>query len=182
VTLASNSGSLAKTGHTFAGWATSANQTTALPSLYNLASDVTLFPVLVPNTYTVTFNSQGGSSVASETFTHGNSFTYPSNPTKSGFSFLGWFSSPSGGSALTASAVADGNSDTTLHAQWSTAATVPASSVQGGTTPSASSNLTALAITGVNPDLGINLALLISAIGLVLIGIRKLPNTEARNF
>jgi Listeria-Bacteroides repeat domain (List_Bact_rpt)/Concanavalin A-like lectin/glucanases superfamily len=182
VTLASNSGSLAKTGHTFSGWATSANQPTALPASYNLAADVTLFPVLVPNTYTVTFDSQGGSNVANETFTHGNSLTYPSNPTKSGFSFLGWFSSPSGGSALTASAVASGNSDTTLHAQWSTATTVPAGSVQAVTTPSSTSNVTPLARTGVNADLGINFALLISAIGLVLVWIRKSPRTENGDF
>lgn len=177
VTLESNSGNLGKVGHTFVGWATSANQTTALPSAYNLAADVTLYPVLVPNTYTVTFDSQGGSSVANATFTHGNSFTYPSNPTKSGYSFLGWFSSPSGGSALTASAVASGNSDTTLHAQWSTASTAPTGSSQLGTAPSSVSKVTHLASTGVNSYIAMNFAFLLSAFGLVLFGSRQLKIT-----
>lgn len=182
VTLASNSGTLAKAGNAFAGWATSANQTTALPSAYNLAANVTLYPVLVPNSYTVTFDSQGGSNVPNATFTHGNSLTYPSNPTKAGYSFLGWFSSPTGGSALTASAVASGNSDTTLHGQWTAVTTVPTASSQLGTAPSSVSNVTQLASTGVNSYIAINFALLLSAIGLVLYGVRKITITHLRNF
>jgi len=45
VSLAANTGSLEKAGYEFVGWATSANQTTAIPSTYNLAADITLYPV-----------------------------------------------------------------------------------------------------------------------------------------
>ena len=40
--------------------------------------------------YTVTFNSDGGSSVASQTVESGNKATKPNNPTKSGYTFKEW--------------------------------------------------------------------------------------------
>lgn len=48
VTLDATGGTLAKTGHSFAGWATTANQTVAISNSYTLSSDVTLYPVFQP--------------------------------------------------------------------------------------------------------------------------------------
>lgn len=42
-------------------------------------------------THTVTFDSQGGSAVSSATATHGGKVTKPGNPTKSGYTFGGWY-------------------------------------------------------------------------------------------
>ncbi len=42
-------------------------------------------------TYKVTFNSNGGSYVASQTVDEGNYVSRPSNPTRSGYRFLGWY-------------------------------------------------------------------------------------------
>ena len=69
-----------------------------------------------PTTYTVTFNSNGGSAVASQTVEDGSTATKPADPTKSGFVFAGWYSN----SSLTTvynfnSAV---NADLTLYAKW----------------------------------------------------------------
>ena len=63
--------------------------------------------------YTVTFDSQGGSSVPSQTVIKGGKVTKPTNPTKDGYDFLGWL-------------LADGyynfsnpvNSNITLKASW----------------------------------------------------------------
>lgn len=41
--------------------------------------------------YTVTFNSDGGSSVSKQTVVSGKTATKPSNPTKSGYTFKGWY-------------------------------------------------------------------------------------------
>lgn len=41
--------------------------------------------------YTVTFNSNGGSSVASKTVISGNKVAKPTDPTKSGYTFIGWY-------------------------------------------------------------------------------------------
>ena len=40
--------------------------------------------------YTVSFDSNGGSSVASQTVLKGNKVTKPVDPTKSGYTFIGW--------------------------------------------------------------------------------------------
>ena len=45
----------------------------------------------VVTTYTVTFDSNGGSSVGKQTITSGKTATKPSNPTKSGYLFIGWY-------------------------------------------------------------------------------------------
>jgi len=116
--LDGNTGNMVKAGHSFGGWATSSGQSTAISGSYNLVANATLHPVWTPNTYTVTYEENGGSTVADGSFTHGGSLTYPTPPTRSGFSFQGWFAASSGGSALTASTVAAANASVTLWAQW----------------------------------------------------------------
>ena len=116
--LDGNTGNMVKAGHSFGGWATSSGQSTAISGSYNLVANATLHPVWTPNTYTVTYQENGGSTVPDGSFTHGGSLTYPTPPTRSGFSFQGWFAASSGGSALTASTVAAANASVTLWAQW----------------------------------------------------------------
>lgn len=41
--------------------------------------------------YTVTFNSNGGSSIASKAVTSGYKVAKPSDPTKNGYTFIGWY-------------------------------------------------------------------------------------------
>lgn len=63
--------------------------------------------------YTVTFNSNGGSSVSSQTVVEGGKATQPSNPTRSGYNFAGWLlngSTYNFGSSVT--------SNITLVAKW----------------------------------------------------------------
>lgn len=119
ISLDGNTGTLVKEGHTFVGWATTAGESTAISGSYNLASDVTLHPVWLVNSYTVRFEENGGSDVADGSFTHGGSLTFPADPTRQGYSFLGWFAATAGGPSLTATTVAAGNASVTLYAQWS---------------------------------------------------------------
>ena len=63
--------------------------------------------------YTVTFNSNGGSAVASQTITEGDKATKPQNPTRSGYNFGGWLLN---GSAYDFNSAVKGN--ITLTAQW----------------------------------------------------------------
>ncbi|MDR2911873.1 MAG: InlB B-repeat-containing protein [Alistipes sp.] len=73
-------------------------------------------------TFTVTFNSEGGSAVASQQITGGEHAFRPGNPIRGNLVFLGWFSEPAGN---TREASVEWNfsknvisSDTTLHARW----------------------------------------------------------------
>lgn len=47
-------------------------------------------PKPVVKNYTVTFNSNGGSSVSNQVISSGNKASKPSNPTKTGYNFSGW--------------------------------------------------------------------------------------------
>ncbi|MCQ2356757.1 MAG: InlB B-repeat-containing protein, partial [Methanocorpusculum sp.] len=57
----------------------------------NTSTAVTLYANWTRSSYTVTFDSQGGSSVSSQTISHGGTVTEPADPTQSGFDFEGWY-------------------------------------------------------------------------------------------
>lgn|GEM_PF-2732553 len=73
--------------------------------------------------YTVTFNSNGGTSVASQTVKDGRTVTKPADPTRTGYTFSGWYSDQKRTTAW------DFDKDTvsgdmTLYAKWTTASGV----------------------------------------------------------
>ena len=72
--------------------------------------------------YTITFESNGGSAVAAITQDLGSAVTAPANPTKSGFTFAGWFSDAALSSAYTFSNMPANN--TTLYAKWEPVAVI----------------------------------------------------------
>jgi lactocepin len=67
--------------------------------------------------YTVKFNSQGGSSVSSKTAIYGNTITAPKSPTRSGYSFAGWYKESSCKNAWNFSKDTV-TKDITLYAKW----------------------------------------------------------------
>jgi uncharacterized repeat protein (TIGR02543 family) len=73
--------------------------------------------------YTVTFDSDGGSAVASQTVYDGNKVTKPSNPTKEGYTFSGWWYDGSEASGAWDFNVNTVNEDITLYATWTKKAT-----------------------------------------------------------
>ncbi len=89
-----------KKGYTFAGWATSAVAKTPEYTFNGTADpqipidektdDITLYAVWTANSYTITYDTEGGSEVASITKNYGETITAPENPTKEGHSFAGW--------------------------------------------------------------------------------------------
>ncbi|MDR1377217.1 MAG: InlB B-repeat-containing protein [Synergistaceae bacterium] len=67
-------------------------------------------------TYTVTFNSVGGSSVLSQNVAHGGRAIRPTNPTRSGYTFSGWYSDSAYNNLWDFDTVMTGN--ITLYARW----------------------------------------------------------------
>ncbi len=81
-----------RSGYTFNGWyngSTKFNFSTPITSNLTLTANWTANPTVTK--YTVTFNSNGGSAVASQTVESGKTATQPANPTKSGYTFNGWY-------------------------------------------------------------------------------------------
>lgn len=108
-------------GHTFTGWYTDpvgGTQVTATTSLGGGGPQtITLYAQWTVDQYTVTFDSQGGSDVDPVAADYGTTVTEPTEPTRSGYTFDGWYSAESGGAEW--SFAAPVTADTTLYAQWS---------------------------------------------------------------
>jgi len=66
--------------------------------------------------YTVTFNSNGGSSVDSQVISSGDTATAPTAPTKTGYTFAGWYTDSALTTAYNFSTAA--NRNMTLYAKW----------------------------------------------------------------
>ena len=72
-----------KTGYTFMGWEPEIPAT--MP-----AEDMTITAKWRINQYTVTFDTDGGSAVAPITQDYGTAITAPADPTRGGYTFIGW--------------------------------------------------------------------------------------------
>ena len=81
-----------RTGHTQTGWATvdGGEKIYGLDAVYTQNEALTLYPVWNANKYTITFDTAGGSEIASITQDYGTKITAPANPTREGYTFLGW--------------------------------------------------------------------------------------------
>jgi len=141
----------AKTGYTFAGWATSAGGAKAYndgESVINLTATahdtVTLYAVWTINNYTVNYNTDGGTpaTIAAKTGVKWSDTNLlpASNPTKAGFTFAGW-NVTAGGSGTNVSnnaaygslATNDSITSITLTAQWTAKTYTVNYNTDGGT-------------------------------------------------
>ena len=131
--------SFTRVGYTFLGWSTAPNGQGTLYSdlaTYAFSADVTLYARWSAVSYTVTYDTQGGSTVTSSSYSIGSAVTLPAAPTRTGFSFSGWFVASTGGTALGTTYSPPGTGNITLYAQWTAASTttVPAAAPASNTT------------------------------------------------
>ena len=81
-----------RTGYTQTGWATvdGGEKIYGLDDVYTQNEALTLYPVWNTNKYTITFDTNGGSEIAPITQDYGTAITAPANPTREGYTFIGW--------------------------------------------------------------------------------------------
>ncbi|MFC5469009.1 S-layer homology domain-containing protein [Cohnella suwonensis] len=121
-----------KTDYTFRGWYADSGLTTAFDFATPITKDTTLYAKWTANRLTVSFESNGGTAVSSQTVTYESVATEPEAPTRTGYTFGGWHAD----SGLTTAFdfAAPITADTTIYAQWfSTNAMLSGLSVDQGT-------------------------------------------------
>jgi uncharacterized protein (TIGR02145 family)/uncharacterized repeat protein (TIGR02543 family) len=120
VTVEGNSGALERTGYTFGGWNTAADGGGAAllaEDTFTMGeTDIVLYAQWEIDTYTVTFNSNGGSAVSSQKVAYNDRAIEPEAPVKANHQFGGWHTS----TALTAEFdfTTPITASRALHAKW----------------------------------------------------------------
>ena len=107
-----------KEHNTFMGWYADSAKTTPFDFDNNVIyADTTIYAKWAVDTFTVTFDTDGGSEVPSQTIAYGGRVTRPSDPEKTGSTFDGWYKN----SMYTQSWAFDTDTvtdDTTIYAKW----------------------------------------------------------------
>lgn len=82
-----------KTGYTFSGWYTNSGLTSAanMGTLTMPGSNLTLYAKWTLNTHNVVFNTQFGTTPASQSTAYGSEITPPATLSEEGYTFRGWY-------------------------------------------------------------------------------------------
>jgi uncharacterized repeat protein (TIGR02543 family) len=107
-----------KTGYTFQGWFTDNLFTSEYFFPTMPAETRTLYAKWNLNITTIEFNSNGGTGISSITQNYGTAVTAPADPTKTGYTFAGWYSDAGLSSSYTFATMPAG--DLSLYAKWTT--------------------------------------------------------------
>jgi len=111
-----------RTGYTFAGWWTTAGGGVEVLStdIVTTTDDHTLYAHWTANTYTVTFNANGGTGLAptSKSVTYGATYGALATTSRTGYTFAGWWTTAGGGVQVLAADTVAITADTTLYAHW----------------------------------------------------------------
>ncbi|CEK36467.1 cell wall/surface repeat-containing protein,Internalin-A precursor,repeat,Listeria-Bacteroides repeat domain (List_Bact_rpt) [[Clostridium] sordellii] len=109
-----------KEGYTFAGWYTDETfktewnfDTDKMPS-----KDITLYAKWNVNNYNVTYDSNGGTSVPQESVDYNAKVSRPTNPTKEGYTFAGWYTDKTFKTEWNFNTDKMPSKDITLYAKW----------------------------------------------------------------
>jgi len=108
-----------KTGYTFGGWYKEVGLTTAwIFASDTVTGNTTLYAKWIINTYTVTFDLQAGAGTANPVTTNYNTtITLPTAPTKTGYTFGGWWTALNGG-GVKFDATTAVTGDVIVYADW----------------------------------------------------------------
>ena len=107
---------LSKTGYTLDGWYTDKDCTTAYDFSSKVTGDITLYAKWNINSYKVSFDSNGGSSVAAQSVNYNTAASKPADPSRKGYTFAGWFTGKDCKTAYDFNSNVTG--DITLYAKW----------------------------------------------------------------
>ena len=112
-----------KTGYSFTGYFKSDakyydNNLTPTNTKWTTVGNGTLLAGWQANTYTVSFNGNGGSNADNKTVTYDATYGELPSSTRTGYTFDGWFTEAVGGTQVTASTTVQITAAQTLYAHW----------------------------------------------------------------
>lgn len=135
--------STAEYSYTFAGWFTAATGGTQITASTTVTKDVTYYAhwTATKRSYTATFNGNGGGTPSPSTITKEYNTALGTLPTctRTGYTFLGWYTASSGGTKISTTTVV--TKDITYYAQWSINSYTLTFNPNGGTVTPTSKNL-----------------------------------------
>lgn len=135
--------STAEYSYTFAGWFTAATGGTQITASTTVIKDVTYYAhwTATKRSYTATFNGNGGGTPSPSTITKEYNTALGTLPTctRTGYTFLGWYTASSGGTKISTTTVV--TKDITYYAQWSINSYTLTFNPNGGTVTPTSKDL-----------------------------------------
>ena len=103
---------VAREGYTFAGWDMKPE---TVP-----AQDLTIKALWIPNNYTLSFDANGGNALSepSKEFTFDGTYDGLPEPTRTGYTFAGWFTEVEGGDEIKSEDIVKVTENTSFYAHW----------------------------------------------------------------
>lgn len=148
VTYGSTYGTLptpTRSGYSFSGWYTAQSSGSLISASTTVtnSSNHTLYAHWSPLSYTVYFNANSGSvSTSNKSVTYGSTYGTLPTPSRSGYTFNGWYTASSGGSQVTASSTVTNASNHTVYAHWTQSSYTVSFNANGGSVPTSSKSVT----------------------------------------
>ena len=105
-----------KAGHTFSGWYTE-KAGGALYSTVTITDARTFYAQFTPAEYQITWDLGTGKTETTDQ-TYGEKLNLPTEPTRKGYAFLGWFTQETGGTQVDGNTVFKEVASTTYYAHW----------------------------------------------------------------
>ena len=105
-----------KAGHTFSGWYTE-KAGGALYSTVTITAARTFYAQFAPAEYKITWDLGTGKTETTNQ-TYGETLNLPTEPTRRGYAFLGWFTQETGGTQVDGNTVFKEVASTTYYAHW----------------------------------------------------------------
>ncbi len=153
----------ASDGYTFSGWTVASSSTATITDnklIQNTANVINITATATANTYSLTYNTNGGNDITAVNKTYNTAFTsaeLPTNLTKTGYTFVGWYKDSSltteveannlfTTSNATFANVATASTTATIYAKW-TENTYTISFNGNGNTSGTMSNITGVDYT-----------------------------------
>ncbi len=126
-----------RTGYTFSGWGDGVSADT-VPT-----GDVTYTAQWTARTYTVTFNPSGGAvDTASRSVTYNATYGDLPTPTRTGYTFGGWYTASSGGTLVQGTTKVTTASNHTIYAYWTAKSVAVTLDPSGGSVSATSQSVT----------------------------------------